>query len=108
MTDDEREFVRRVFAPDDAPTDVVDREPGPGITLETLRAQDAAANTWRMVHMPGQVLLDLDGAPIGVEPGEDVPTHVSGPVITEADVARLGIDPADFPNTRIIPTIERN
>src|SRR5699024_5272452 len=97
MTPEERALVRSVFAPDPTPTDVVDREPGPGITLETLRAQDDAAGTWAMITQPGEVILDIDGVPTGVQPGEQVPVERSGPVISAADAQRLGIDPADYP-----------
>lgn len=100
-------FVREVFGSGErAPSDITHAD-DTGLTLETLRAQNDAAGSWRLVSVPGEIILDTDGIPAYAAPAEDVPTHIGGPVITQAGADRLGVDPADFPNVTIVPNYRK-
>lgn len=111
--DDMRAFVRDLFGRrDDAPPrDIVDRtEPG-GLTLDDLKRMNEATGTWSETYVPGRVLLDTDGLPTAVEPGETVPSCFGGVCISTNDLARLGLTrdelERDYPNVMVMTSPNR-
>ena len=99
MDDETRDFLKHLFGGDHAPRDIV---PGEGLTIEALRRQNDMTGKVVPITIPGEVILDVDGMPIGVEPSTTTRGYFGGTVITQADVDRLGIDPDDFPNIKIM------
>lgn len=98
-TDEEREYVRRLFAEDaDMPRDVV---PGSGMTRQDYLDQDAAAGTWTAVT-GSKTVFDPDGMPCGATPPETVDVYRGGTVVTADELAAVGLTPADVPNLKII------
>ncbi len=109
MDDDEREFVRRVFDPKDAPPpDIV---PGSGLTLDDLRAQSDAAGTWRQVTPAPEPIIGVDGQLIGMTKPEPVAVYCGGTVISETQMTGLGLTrddiAADYPGITVMPTPEK-
>lgn len=93
-----RRVTRELFKDPPPPRDTV---PGAGVTLADILAADALmANDAAGVvgAVPGEVILDEDGSPVGVAPSTPTVGEFGGRVITPADVERLGIDPADHPS----------
>lgn len=80
---------------DAAPRDVV---PSEGLTLDDIRRADQLMNTQVTGTIPGEVVTDVDGVPIGVGPSQTVTSEFGGMVISQADVDRLGINPDDHPS----------
>lgn len=99
--DDAREFVRRLFATEAPPEDVVPPTPP---TPEERRAHLLAANAaagWAEVTVPGQVIVDHDGVPIAVEPSRTERVH-RGTAVTPAELERAGLVAEDVPNLTVI------
>lgn len=98
--DDRRELARRLFDPSNSPpADVV---PGSGLTREVLLAQNAATGTWQKVRIPGEVILDVDGNPIGMEPSREESVCFGGTVVTRSQLEKLGLTPDDVPNVKVM------
>jgi len=85
---------------EEIPRDIV---PGSGLTREDLRRMNDATGKPCTGTIPGQVICDVDGVPIGVEPSREVASIFGGVVITRADAERLNVTPDEFPNVRILP-----
>ncbi|BBZ63422.1 hypothetical protein [Mycolicibacterium monacense] len=104
--DETRDWVRQVFSTAErTPQDVV---PTPGLTREALERQSAAAGKPCSGTIPGKVICDPDGIPIGVEEARTVTGIFGGTVITEAEAERLGIAPGELPGITIIPTTKKD
>lgn len=97
MTDDEKSaFVRALLDREDRPPrDVV--PPGPGPSRETLLAMNDAVGTVVEQVIPGEVLVDLDGVPVAVEPSRTETSVFGGATVTRADLDRAGLTEADVP-----------
>ncbi|WP_137875249.1 hypothetical protein [Rhodococcus sp. Q] len=97
MTDhddhDMREFVRSIFGSDDrTPRDVVPAQP---ITLDDIRRWSANYDKPVTGTILGDVILDADGIPIGVEPSRTITSLSGGVFISRVDADRLGIAEGD-------------
>lgn len=96
--EDTRAFVRHLFGGPHPPRDIV---PGEGLTRDALLEQNAAAGTTRTVFIPGTVMEDVDGAPIGMTEGRYETVIVGASVVTEAQVTAAGLTSDDLPNLHI-------
>ncbi|WP_137149465.1 hypothetical protein [Mycolicibacterium sp. CR10] len=109
MTDnehDDREAARQVFGnPSPIPADIV---PTPGLTREDLERQSAAAMKPCTGSIPGQVICDVDGNPIGVEETRYVTAVFAGTAITDVQAEQLGITAGELPGIHIISTKGEN
>lgn len=106
MDDDEREAMRALFATTaQPPRDVV---PTAGLTREDLERQ--SANYMQPVEgtIPGEVITDPDGVPIGVIESRTVHAIFAGTAITTTEARRLGIAPGELPGVHIINTKEND
>lgn len=102
--DEMRDWVRQVFGTAErTPPDIV---PTPGLTREALERQSAAAGKPCSGTIPGKVICDPNGIPIGVEESRTVTGIFGGTVITEAEAERLGIEPGELPGITIIPNMK--
>lgn len=107
--DETREAVRRLFAnADQTPRDVM---PQPGLTREVLEQQSAAYVRSEQGHsstgtIPGELIEDPDGQPIGVGPSRTVATSFGGTFITQRQAEQFGIEPGDLPGIHIIDNEE--
>ncbi|WML63204.1 hypothetical protein [Rhodococcus sp. AH-ZY2] len=99
MEPDDRDFLADLFR-DDHPRDVV---PGSGLTREDVLRMDAMTGRAVTATYPGQVLTDLDGVPIGVEPSRTEQITFGGVALTLRQLAELDLTPEDVPNVRILP-----
>lgn len=82
-----RAWVRHVFG-DPAPRDVV---PGDGLTVQALDRMNAAVGKAGTGTVPGQVVCDPDGLPIGVGPSRTVTGEIGPAVVSSTDLDRLGL-----------------
>ncbi|CQD20028.1 hypothetical protein BN970_04599 [Mycolicibacterium conceptionense] len=107
--DETREAVRRLFANTaQAPRDVV---PSTGLTREDLERQSAAYVRSEQGQpstgtIPGEILLDPDGMPVGVGPSRTVTASFGGTFITAAQAEQFGIAPDELPGIFIIDNEE--
>lgn len=105
--DENRDFVRRLFATEAPPADVVPPTPlTPEERREHLLAMNANAG-WAEVTIPGQVIVDPDGVPTGVEPSRTETVH-RGAAVTRSELERAGLTAQDVPNLTIIDDIPRS
>lgn len=89
MDDETKQWLRSIFEHgEDVPADIV---PGAGLTLEGLRDLNAAAETYGTVTHPGDVILDADGVPVGVEESTTEEVYRGAAVIHKNDLDRLGL-----------------
>lgn len=86
----------------DAPADVIPRRPGP--SRDAILAMNAAMGAPVDLEHPGEVMVDLDGIPVAVEPSRRERAVFAGATLTRADLDRVGLVPADVPNIRTIDT----
>ncbi|KUI37595.1 hypothetical protein AU195_18275 [Mycobacterium sp. IS-1496] len=104
--DQMREWAREVFgSAERPPQDIV---PTPGLTRKALERQSAATGKPCTGTIPGKVICDPDGIPIGVEESRTVTGIFGGTVITEAEAERLGIAPDELPGITIVPNMKGN
>lgn len=94
MSDETGEFLRHLMDREPVPRDIV---PGAGMTRETMLRQNAAVGTWSQVTVPGEVLLDVDGCPIGMTASTTEGVYFGGVIVTRSQLARLGLTPEDVP-----------
>jgi hypothetical protein len=95
-------------------SDVPERPPVPRHEITLAEVEDYSAR-WQANRKAGRfhttepdVVLDLDGVPIGVGPSMDVFTF-SSLAISQADADRLGIESGQFPGVTIFrPYSERD
>jgi hypothetical protein len=100
--DDERDFVRALFASAERPpADIV---PTAGLTREALERQSAAYGKPCTGTIPGEILTDPDGYPLGVAESRSVSGIFGGVGITATEAERLGIKPGELPGVFIIET----
>lgn len=81
------------------PPDVVPRQ---GVTADTIRALDSAQYQTVSITVPGDVLTDPDGLPVGMTE----PRTVTGTLtarISGADIDRNGLTREEVPHVRITP-----
>jgi hypothetical protein len=84
--------------PDDRlPSDLI---PAKGLTLAALSALNVMAGKAVTVTEPGDVVLDVDGFPIGVGPTTTSTATLAAPTISRAELDQLGGNPDDFPNLK--------
>lgn len=105
--DERRAFLRRLFdAPrQTVPADVVpQREPNRDERREHLLTLNANADTWAEMTVPGDVILDVDGMPIGVSAPRTEGVYRAASVITERDLERAGLTADAVPNLTVVPT----
>lgn len=97
MDDETRELLRQlretISAADDIPADVV---PASGLTLEALRIQSDAADTWTDVFIPGEPIEDADGHIVGMTPGRTERVFRGGTVISDRQMRALGLTAEDL------------
>lgn len=100
-----REAVRRLCAnTGQAPRDVV---ASTGLTREVLELQSAAYVRSEQGRpstgtIPGEILLDPDGVPVGVGLSRTVTASFGGTFITAAQAEQFGIEARDLPGIHII------
>lgn len=101
MKDEDREAQGGIFglSRGEIPRDVV---PPSGLTREALRRMNDATGKPCTGTIPGEVICDVDGRPIGVGPSREVTSIFGGVVISKADAVRLNVTPDEFPNVRIL------
>lgn len=80
------------------PEDVVPRR---GLDADTIQMLDAAQGQQIEITIPGNVLTDPDGVPIGVEAPTVATGSLAGVTIARADLAATGLTPQEVPNVRI-------
>ena len=97
-----REYARALFANVECPPrDVV---PPTGLTREALERQSAAYLKPCISTIPGEVICDTDGYPIGVTESRSVSAIFAGTAISKVDADRLGIAAGELPGIHIIET----
>lgn len=85
---------------DPPPRDVA---PSSGLTRAALeRMSDAVGKPGRGL-LPGELLEDVDGQPLGVTGSRPVATVFGGAVIFESDARRLNVQPGELPGIKIMP-----
>jgi len=99
MNDESREVLRNLFR-NPAPRDVVR---GPGLTREDLRRMNDRTGKLVETTTPGEVVLDVDGVPIGIERDQHGKAIFGGVAIFESDARRLGWTAEEFPNVIVMP-----
>lgn len=103
MNEDDRESVdwlREVFEKQPpAPRDVV---PAEGLTRDDLLRMNEAVGTAATGTIPGKVIVDVDGLPIGVEESRTETTVFGGAVVTSADLERNGLTADDVPHLTVM------
>lgn len=104
MDDETREFLRRLFdSSDRPPEDVVPHERAtPAEMREHYLRMNAIAGTWVEVTIPGDVILDPDGVPIGVGESRTELTYHGGAVVMRYQLEDVGLTPEDVPNLSIL------
>ncbi|MDQ1247532.1 MAG: hypothetical protein QG597_1902 [Actinomycetota bacterium] len=80
------------------PPDIVARR---GIDADTLRLLDAAQGQQVQIHIPGEVVVDVDGIPIAVEPSTVTAGSLAGFTISRAELAATGLTEKEVPSVRI-------
>lgn len=110
--DDTRAFLRRLFTEAREVTIPADVVPYPELTRaerrEHLLTLNECADTWTEVTLPGEVVLDVDGIPIGVSAPRTECVYRAGSVITERDLERAGLTADDVPKLTINPNPNPN
>lgn len=101
--DEIREWWRRLLDTSDAPPpDVVPPAPA---SREEMRAHflriNDAAGTWVPITTPGEVILDPDGFPIGVEPSRVENHYHGGAEVMLHQLEDVGLTPEDVPNLTV-------
>lgn len=96
MDDETRELLRQLRDQLDADTAPADIVPPTGLTLEALRIQSDAADTWADVFIPGQPIEDTDGRIVGMTPGRTERVYRGGTVISDRQMRALGLTPEDL------------
>lgn len=84
---------------DPPPEDVVPRR---GPDADTLRLLDAAHGQQVQIVIPGEVVVDVDGIPIAVEPPTTTTGSLAGATINRAELAATGLTEQEVPNVRIV------
>lgn len=96
----DRDALRDLFAADEqTPRDVV---PPTGLTRADLERQSAMYGKSVEGTVPGDVITDPDGNPIGVTESRTVSAIYGGTAISQAEADRLGITPGELPGIYII------
>ncbi|MGD7707250.1 hypothetical protein [Microlunatus sp. Y2014] len=80
----------------------VSQSPKRGLTREALAIMNAAAGKPVEYSVPGELLEDVDGQPLGVGPTEVGTAILGRPIISQAEADRLGVTQEEFPNVHII------
>lgn len=86
---------------DDAPEDIVPRA---GLDRETILKLNTIALQHATYHVPGELLEDVDGLPLGVGPSTTEPVTIARPVITRTELENAGLTEEEIPNIRIRET----
>ncbi|HPY26002.1 MAG TPA: hypothetical protein PLK19_16965 [Mycobacterium sp.] len=81
------------------PPDIVPRA---GIDADTLRQLDAAQGQQVQIHIPGEVVVDVDGIPIAVEPPTTTTGSLAGVIVTRAELAATGLTEQEVSRVRIV------
>lgn len=81
------------------PPDVVPRRQ---VQRDALLALNSAVGEVCVVYTPGELLEDVDGAPLGVSDSEFQHFTMARPTVHLAAVQAAGLTAADLPNLRII------
>lgn len=106
MDDETSDFLRDLFNRlDDAPADVV---PPSGMTRQDYINQNDATGKTVTVTIPGEVIYDVDGSPIGVEPPQVSEATFAGACVTRAQLAAVGLTPEDVPNLTVLTSPKEN
>ncbi|WP_226438617.1 hypothetical protein [Rhodococcus yananensis] len=96
MDDNTRTWLRDLFG--DPPRDDTR---GPGLDRETILRQNDMAGKVVHVTIPGQLVEDADGNPIGMTPNLTESSYF-GVCMTLRNLAEAGLTPDDVPNIRIV------
>lgn len=104
MDDETREFLTHLFeAADSVPEDVV---PPTQLTRderrEHLLLMNRIADTYAEITIPGEVILDIDGLPVGVEAARTETVMRGGAVISTRDLELAGLTAEDVPNLCVV------
>lgn len=100
MDDETRDWVRSVFGKNPPPPrDIV---PGSGLSREDLLRQNANVGSVVDFHIPGEILEDSDGNPIGMTPSRTEKTIFGGASVTPAQLEAVGLTPDDVPNLDVV------
>lgn len=99
MDDDTRAWLRSIFG-DPPPRDIV---PGPGLTRDDVLRMNAMTGKPVTATYPGDVITDVDGIPIGVQPSRTEEITFGGVALTRRQLADLDLTPEDVPNVHVLP-----
>lgn len=101
MDDDIRDFLGDLFG-DPPPRDTV---PPTSITLDDLQRMNDMVGKPVTVTIPGKVITDVDGVPIGVTESRTEPGGMFVAIVSRREIAALGLTPEDvqrdFPNLTV-------
>lgn len=102
MDDETRAWLRRLFDDrDHPPADVVPaRRLTPAERREHYLHLNGIAGTWAEVTIPGEVILDADGWPVGFEAPRTETVHRDA-AVTVAELEVVGLTPEDVPNLTV-------
>ena len=108
MDDETREFLAHLFDRNDSvPEDIVPPTP---MTREERREHllfmNRIADTYAEITLPGEVILDVDGMPVGVGPARTEWVHRSA-CVTTADLERAGLTADDVPKLSVVAPYRR-
>lgn len=84
------------------PEDIVPPDGPRGLTREALIQQNNAVGTVGEYEIPGEVLLDPDGVPVGVGPSSVGRTYIGATFVTRAQLEALGLTEEEVPNVKIV------
>lgn len=110
MDDETRAFLRHLFdrSDDTPPQDVVPTgKATPAEMREHYLHMNEIAGTWVKITIPGEVLLDPDGMPIGVGPSRVENAYHGGAGVMRYQLEDVGLTPKDVPKLHIIDAPRR-
>lgn len=110
MDDEMRDWLARLFETSDQPPD--DVVPTTKATPDEMRQHylrmNEIAGTWVEITIPGEVILDVDGMPIGVEPSRVENAYHGGAGVTRYQLEDVGLKPEDVPKLKVIDAPRRD
>lgn len=98
MDPETRDYLRSVFG-SPPPRDVVR---GSGLTREAVIHQNDMTGKTVQITIPGHVIEDADGNPIGMTPSETSTGTFGGTCMTLRELEAVGLTPEQVPNIRVI------
>lgn len=104
-----REHLRALFSErEQIPADVMPyREATTEERRRHLLTLNATVGTWAEVTIPGEVITNPDGVPIGMTPVRTEIVYRGGGAFTREHLARAGLTPEDVPNLIVLKSPSR-